>query len=98
MDILQVSKLLLEHYMEIPDQTSLKRLLEAWDPSGMTALLVAVDLRDYALIELLIGAGADVKVVDDNGNSALIRATTNLSEDECYPPEVLLSPTLLKVI
>jgi len=84
--------------MEIPDSISLKRLLEARGPTGMTALLVAVDLRDYALIELLIGAGADVKAVDDNGDTALIRASTIPSEDECYPPDVLLSPTLLKVI
>ena len=84
--------------MGVPDQTSLKRLLEARAPSGKTALLVAVDLRDYALIELLIGAGADVKAVDENGDSALISASTIPSEDECYPPEVLLSPTLIKVI
>ncbi len=84
--------------MDASDPISLKRLLEARNLSGMTVLLVAVEQRDYALIELLIGSGAELKAVDENGDSALIRASTNLSEDECYPPDVLLSPTLLKVI
>ena len=64
----------------------------------MTVLLVAAVLRDYALIELLIGAGANVKAVDENGDTVLIRASTIPSEEACYPPEVFLSPTLLKVI
>ena len=84
--------------MEMPDSISLKRLLEARGPTGMTALLVAVDLRDYALVELLIGAGADLKAVDENEDTALVRSSTIPSEDDCYPPEVLLSSTLLKVI
>lgn len=95
--LLQVAKLLLDHYMESKDPVSLKRLLEARDPSGMTALLVAVDQRDFNLIELLIPAGADLKAVDDKGDTALIRATTTPSQG-FHPPKDCLSPTLLQVV
>ena len=69
------------------DPINLKRLLEARNKSGTTALMIAVDQRDFPLIELLIGtAGADVKAVDGNGDTALIRATKNLTEDNDIPP------------
>lgn len=64
----------------------------------MTALLIAVSQRDWALIELLIEAGADVKAKDKNGDTALILSATNPSEEDCNPPKDLLSPHLLKVI
>jgi len=64
----------------------------------MTALLIAVSHRDYALIELLVGAGADVKAEDCNGDTALILAVTNPLEQDSNPPKDSLSPSLLKVI
>jgi len=97
MDILQVSKLLLDHYMDASDPTSLKRLLEARNPSGMTALLVAVEQSDFPLIELFIGAGADLKAVDENGDTALIHASMTASKENCNQLKEFLSPTLLKV-
>ena len=73
-------------------------LLEARNTRRMTALLIAVSLRDWALIELLVGAGADVKAADENGDTALILAVTNPSKEDCNPPKDLLSPALQKVI
>jgi len=82
--------------MDASDPISLKRLLEARNLSGMTVLLVAVEQRDYALIELLIGAGADLKAVDENGYTALIRTSMKLSKEDCNHLQDLLS-TIFKV-
>ena len=72
---------LLLNNIKSSDPINLKRLLEARNKSGTTALMIAVDQRDFPLIELLIGtAGADVKAVDGNGDTALIRATKNLTD------------------
>ena len=93
-----MTKLLLDN-IKSSDPINLKRLLEARNKSGTTALMIAVDQRDFPLIELLIGtAGADVKAVDGNGDTALIRATKNLTEDNDIPPKHLLSPFLFKVL
>jgi len=73
-------------------------LLEARNTCGMTALLIAVSLRDWTLIELLVAAGADVKAADENGDTALILAVTNPTKEDCNPPKDLVSPALLKVI
>ena len=52
---MQIAKLLLD----ASGPSNLERLFEARSISGITALLIAVDQRDFPLIELLIGAGAD---------------------------------------
>ena len=92
--VLQIAELLLD----ASDPSNLERLLEARSISGMTALLIAVDQRDFPLIELLIGAGADTKAVDGNGDTAMILAARNPSEEASNPPKDLLSPPLHKVI
>ena len=94
-----MATLLLDHYVNASNPINLKRLLEARHISETTALMIAVDQMDIPLIELLIRTGADVKAVDANGNTALIRATNNLSEEDVgNPPKNLLSPFLLKVL
>ncbi len=84
---------------ELPSIPSrLERLLEAKIPSGMTALLIAASMKDYFLVELLIGAGADVKAVDKNKDTALILASKDSSSNACIPPIDLLSPNLVQVL
>jgi len=89
---------LLGHYAAVSDPISFRRFLEARSSSGMTALLIAVYQRDWALTELLIGVGADVKAVDEKGDSAMILSASNPSKEDYNPPKDLLSPALIKVI
>lgn len=99
----QVAKLLLHSVKEADEMPSVTRrleeILEAKGTGGMTALLIAVSKKDYVLIELLMDAGADMNVTDENGDTALIHAAKNKDPSFKYwiPPEDLLSPTLLKV-
>jgi ankyrin repeat protein len=84
--------------MNASGSVNLEGLLEAKTKSGMTALLIAVDQRDFPLIELLIRAGADTKAMDCNGDTAMILATKNPSQEDCHLPKDLVSPSLHKVI
>ena len=83
--------------MDASDPSHLESLLEAKTTSGMTALLIAVDQRDLPLIELLIGAGADTKAVDENKETALTLAARNPLEEDCNFPKDVLSRSLLQV-
>lgn len=47
---------------------------EARDPSGKTALMLAIEKGEVAIVETLISAGADVNARDDQGTPALILA------------------------
>lgn len=90
--------MLLDHYAVIADPISSKRFLEARNFARMTALLIAVHQRDWALIDLLIESGADVKAEDELGHTALVHAAKNPSDEDYNPPKELLSPNLIKVI
>lgn len=70
-------------------------LLEAKDHSGATALLIACKDKDYAMIELLVDSGADVKAVDQNGNTAILLSASSPDPDEIPTNEI--SPAIFKV-
>ena len=78
------------------NQGAAGKILEAKNTSGMTALLIAISQKSYDLIELLISAGADLKAVDFNGDTALILASSHPTRKDAIPKN-LLSPSLLKV-
>ena len=66
----------------------LKIFLEAENNIGWTAFLLSCYQKDYALMELLLEAGADVWALDRNENSALMIALNTLdfplpSEEQC---------------
>ncbi len=63
---------------------------------GKTALLMACQLKDYASIELLVEAGADINAVDIEGNTAIILAISSLEED--VAPKKQLSPSIYRVL
>ncbi len=74
----------------------LGKLLEARNESGMTALLISCQCQDYAIVELLVEAGADVNATDQYGNTATILAAS--SQDKKMPiPAKELSPTICQV-
>jgi len=54
---------------------------------------MAIDNMDF--IELLIGADAHIKAVDENGDTALILAARNPLEDYTFPND--LHSSLLQV-
>lgn len=58
------------------------KLLDAKNEDGMTPLLIACQKKDYALIELLSEAGADAKILDRNGCSAVLLAASNPAEND----------------
>jgi len=74
----------------------LEKLIDTKNPSGRTALLLACQKKDYATIELLVEAGADVNTVDKEGNTAIIHAISSLEEDTA--PKKELSPSISKVL
>ena len=77
-------KLLLDHYRVIDHgtdgSTRLQQLLQSKYATELTPLLIAVIAKDYATIELLVTAGADVKASDPNGNTAIMLAASDSSE------------------
>jgi len=80
----------------VTDRKSLLReLLEAKNDSGMTALLIASQNRDYAMAELLVLSGADVNAVDRYGNTAIFLIATSSAPDET--PSKEQSPRIFKV-
>ena len=76
-------------------QSPLARLLEAKDECGRTAFIIACQKMDYAVIELLIEAGADVKSVDQDKNTSILSAVTGAGNDAV--PSKDLSPSIFKV-
>jgi len=50
---------------------------------------------DYASVELLVKAGADVKAVDEDLNTAILLAASSPEED--HIPTKDLSPSIFKV-
>ena len=74
----------------------LEKLLEARDESGMTALLIASQVQDYAIVELLVEAGADVNATDKHGNTAIILVASSQDENSSIPSKER-SPTIYRV-
>ena len=73
------------------------KLLDAKNENGMTALLIACQKKDYALIELLSEAGADATILDGSGSTAVVLVASNPAEnDEIVTP--LNYPAIFKVI
>ena len=71
-------------------------LIEAKNDSGTTALLMASFNKDYPMVELLVDSGADVKSVDQDGNTAIFHTISSSSQDEIPTKET--SPAIFKVI
>ncbi len=71
-------------------------ILEAKNKSGVTALLMASYRKDLASIELLVKAGANVKAVDEDDNTAVLLASS--SADDYRIPIKESSPAIFKVI
>jgi len=69
--------------------------LEMKNGSGRTALSIACQKKSIAIIELLVDAGANVKFVDDEGNSAIIHVASSPVKDEI--PTMDLCPSIFKV-
>lgn len=59
----------------------LTKLLEEKNEFGMTALAIACHQKDPTLIELLVDAGADCKVLDEEGNTAILFAAISPADD-----------------
>ena len=73
----------------------LEKLLEAKNNDGMTALLIASQKKNCALIEILIKDGASLKAVDKDGRTSIILAASSSDEDQV--PTEKLSPEIFKV-
>jgi len=69
--------------------------LERKNASGRTALSIACQKKSIAIIERLVDAGANVKFVDDEGNSAIIHVASSTVKDEI--PTMDLCPSIFKV-
>ena len=97
-----VKKLLDQPYLkaqlranESSSLSRLKKFLEAVDKFGKTPLLYSCFFKNYATIELLAGAGADLKRSDNSGNTAIIVVVSSRSIDQV--PTEKESPGLFKV-
>ena len=77
------------------DHDLLTHLLEMKNDSGKTAILISCQNKDYALVEFLVEAGADLRAVDQDGNSAIILAASSTAVDETLSK--VLSPTICRV-
>lgn len=73
----------------------LARLLEIKNESGKTALLIACQMKNCALIELLVEAGADLKAVDQDKHTAIYLVASSPTMDEI--PSKDFSPAINKV-
>ena len=73
----------------------LDRLLDVKNESNRTALLVACNLKNSPLIELLAEAGANCKALDKQGNTAILLAAISRAVEE--DPTDDLSPSIFKV-
>ena len=73
----------------------LGKLLEAKNENGETSLLIACRNKNFALVELLVESGADVKAVDKDGNTAILLAAFSTAPDDI--PHKENSPSIFKV-
>ena len=69
--------------------------LEMKNGAGWTALAIACRNKSIAIIELLIDAGANVKFLDQEGNSAIIHVALSTEKDKI--PSMDLCPSIYKV-
>jgi len=74
---------------------SLTNLLEEVNTLNFTAFQLACLNKSCSIIELLVDAGADVKVVDKDGNTAIMIAASGQEKEEIPTSE--LSPAMYKV-
>ncbi len=79
-----MAKLLIDRLKSGP-ALILKQFLDSKNDSGLTSLLIACSLQDYALIELLVESGADVKATDADGNTAIIHLANSFSKKNEMP-------------
>lgn len=88
--------MLLDHLKASSGLDRFNALLEVKNTSGMTPLLIACAKRDFCLVELLVEAGADVKAVNNNGDSACsLAALSSCANDK--KPSVESSPEIFEV-
>ena len=83
-------------WMLLDGSPLLAKLLEAKHENGSTALLIACRNKDYGTVELLVEAGADVRALDQDGNTAILLAASSPATEEI--PSKELSPAIFKVI
>lgn len=62
----------------------------------MTALWISCEMKNSALVELLVEAGANLKTVDSEERTAIIIAAS--SSAEAVVPTEELSPNIFKVL
>ncbi len=80
----------------LPDGSSLlKKLLEVKNELGMTALLIACQFKNHALIELLVQAGADLNAVDHKCQTAILLVAISSAAEEITTMD--LAPAIFKV-
>ena len=74
-------------------------LLEIQNKHGHSALLIACHQKNYAVVELLVEAGANIQAVDFDGNTALILAVSFAYEAVVQSvPLQELSPSIFQVL
>lgn len=73
--LLQVAQIMVDLLRTSP--VHLKIFLEEQNKIGWTAFLLSCYQKDYAVMELLLEAGADIRALDRNENSALMIALIN---------------------
>lgn len=72
--------------------------IDARDKSELTPLMLACYKNNYALVELLVRAGADVKAVDKDGDTPIIMtAIKALSDKSATFPSEKNSPAIFRV-
>lgn len=72
------------------------KLLGARNRSGSTALLIASNNKDYAMVELLVESGADVQAADRDGNTVIHLVASSPAPDKI--PHEEDSPAVFKVL
>jgi ankyrin repeat protein len=75
------------------DIAGAKTSLAGGDPNarngeGMTALMLAANLGNLEMVEVLIDSGADVNAADERGFTALFHGCYNAEHDRGYPDVV----------
>lgn len=90
----QVCTMIVDHQLKA---SNFKMLLEAKNGIGMTPLLIACLKKNYALIELLVENGTNLKSTDEDGNTAIILALSRPSEQDIKNPFDEFSQEIFKV-